>query len=62
MIPLTKNFEHDLDTMAKAVTDKTSCILLCSPNNPTGPAIRKKDFLEFINKIPKSVLVVLDEA
>ena len=62
MIPLTKNFEHDLDAMAKAVTDKTSCILLCSPNNPTGPAIRKKDFLEFINKIPKSVLVVLDEA
>jgi histidinol-phosphate aminotransferase len=37
--------------MAKAVTSKTSCILLCSPNNPTGPAIKKEAFLKFINQI-----------
>ena len=62
MIPLTNTFEHDLDAMAKAVTNKTSCILLCSPNNPTGPAIKKEAFLKFINQIPETVLVVLDEA
>ena len=62
MIPLKENFEHDLDAMAKAVNEKTSCILLCSPNNPTGPAIKRKDFINFIEKIPKTVLVVLDEA
>jgi histidinol-phosphate aminotransferase len=62
MIPLTNSFEHDLDAMAKAVTSKTSCILLCSPNNPTGPAIKKDAFLKFINQIPETVLVVLDEA
>jgi histidinol-phosphate aminotransferase len=62
MIPLTNTFEHDLDAMAKAVTSKTSCILLCSPNNPTGPAIKKEAFLKFINQIPETVLVVLDEA
>ena len=62
MIPLKENFEHDLDAMAQAVNEKTSCILLCSPNNPTGPAIKRKDFINFIEKIPKTVLVVLDEA
>jgi histidinol-phosphate aminotransferase len=62
MIPLTNSFEHDLDAMAKAVTSNTSCILLCSPNNPTGPAIKKEAFLKFINQIPETVLVVLDEA
>ena len=62
MVPLTKTFEHDLDAMAKAITDKTSCVLLCSPNNPTGPAIKKEAFLKFIKQVPETVLVVLDEA
>ena len=62
MVPLTKTFEHDLDAIAKAITSKTSCILLCSPNNPTGPAIKKDAFLKFMEQIPKTVLVVLDEA
>jgi histidinol-phosphate aminotransferase len=62
MVSLTETFEHDLDAMAKAITEKTSCILLCSPNNPTGPAIKKDTFLKFINQVPETVLVVLDEA
>jgi histidinol-phosphate aminotransferase len=61
-VPLTKTLEHDLDAMLNAITDKTSCILLCSPNNPTGPAIKKDAFLKFIEKVPTRILVVLDEA
>jgi len=62
MVSLTKTYEHDLDAMLAAITEKTSCILLCSPNNPTGPAIKKDAFLNFINKVPERILVVLDEA
>ena len=36
-IPLTADGRHDLDAMAAAVTARTRMILLCTPNNPTGP-------------------------
>ncbi len=30
---------HDLDAMAAAVTERTRMAIVCSPNNPTGPAV-----------------------
>lgn len=61
-VPLTEASEHDLQAMAAAVNDKTRAVLLCSPNNPTGPAINAEAFHEFMLQIPGDVLVVLDEA
>lgn len=61
-VPLTDRAEHDLDAMADAVTERTRAILLCTPNNPTGPAIRRADFDRFMARVPGDVLVVLDEA
>lgn len=55
-------FEHDLEAMAAAVTDRTRLVLLCSPNNPTGPALREADVRAFLARVPDTVLVVLDEA
>jgi histidinol-phosphate aminotransferase len=52
----------DLPAMAAAVTDRTRLVLLCSPNNPTGPALRSADVQEFLSAVPGHVLVVLDEA
>ena len=52
----------DLPAMAAAVTDRTRLVLLCSPNNPTGPALRRTDVEEFLATVPRTVLVVLDEA
>ncbi|MCP5335752.1 MAG: histidinol-phosphate transaminase [Oceanospirillaceae bacterium] len=57
-----KNFAHDLDAMANAVTAKTKIIFVTNPNNPTGTWIKKDELLAFLNKVPKSVVVVLDEA
>ncbi|MDQ0643316.1 histidinol-phosphate transaminase [Microbacterium murale] len=53
---------HDLDAMADAVTDRTRAILLCTPNNPTGPVITSEEFSSFIARVPADVLVILDEA
>lgn len=53
---------HDLDAMAQAVTDRTRVIMLCTPNNPTGPAIGHEELVAFLGRIPSDVLVVLDEA
>ena len=61
-VPLTERAAHDLEAMAAAVTDRTRVILLCTPNNPTGPAVRREDFDRFMARVPADVLVVLDEA
>lgn len=54
--------EHDLDAMLAAVTDRTRAIILCSPNNPTGPALRAADVARFLAAVPSTILVILDEA
>lgn len=52
----------DLDALAAAVTDRTRLVLLCSPNNPTGPALATADVVRFLDGLRSGVLVVLDEA
>ncbi|MDN4480448.1 histidinol-phosphate transaminase [Demequina muriae] len=61
-VPLTSEARHDLDAMAAAVTDATRVLVLCSPNNPTGPAVRLEEFERLMATVPRRVLVVLDEA
>jgi histidinol-phosphate aminotransferase len=48
--------------MADAVTDRTRIVLVCTPNNPTGPAVTQTELDAFIAKVPPQVLVVVDEA
>ena len=61
-VPLDDRAQHDLDAMADAIDERTRAILLCTPNNPTGPAIRRADFDRFMARVPADTLVVLDEA
>lgn len=61
-VPLTARGEHDLDAMAAAVTDRTKVVLVCTPNNPTGPAITRTALVGFLDRIPPRVLVLVDEA
>lgn len=57
-----RDWGHDLDAMADAVTDRTRLIFVANPNNPTG-TVHKADAIEaFMKRIPEEVLVVLDEA
>ncbi len=61
-IPLTPDGRHDLDAMAAAVTVRTRVILLCTPNNPTGPVLTTAETERFIQAVPSDVVVVIDEA
>ncbi len=56
------NGAHDLKEMVRHIDDQTAVIWLCSPNNPTGLLIDQPSLIEFIQKVPKEVLIVLDEA
>ncbi|TQJ35574.1 histidinol-phosphate transaminase [Arthrobacter sp. SLBN-122] len=61
-VPLDEFEGHDLDAMAAAVTERTKVILLCTPNNPTGVPISHERVEAFLQAVPSSVLVVIDEA
>ncbi len=61
-VPLAAGAEHDLDAMLTAVGPATRAVLLCSPNNPTGPALRHDEVAAFLDAVPDDVLVVVDEA
>jgi histidinol-phosphate aminotransferase len=61
-VPLTDGRAHDLGAMTAAVREDTSVVYLCSPNNPTGGHIPADATRSFIETLPTSVLVVVDEA
>lgn len=62
MVGLDERGRHRLDAMAAAVTDRTRVILVCTPNNPTGPAVHTDELERFLAKVPDDVVVVVDEA
>lgn len=61
-VPLDAEARHDLDAMADAITERTRVVIVCSPNNPTGPAVTSAEFARFIERVPAEVMVILDEA
>lgn len=62
VVTAAKNWGHDLNAMAAAVTDKTKLVFIANPNNPTGTWVTKAELESFLDQIPSSVIVVLDEA
>lgn len=62
MTPLTEDNRLGLDAVIEAITDKTRSIILCNPNNPTGTTITKGEFRDFMERVPKDIVVILDEA
>ncbi len=61
-VPVDAQARHDLDAMAAAITERTRLVIVCTPNNPTGPAVREDELRAFLAKVPPEVLVVIDEA
>lgn len=62
MVPLNAKAEHDFDAMLAALTDRTRVVIVCTPNNPTGPVVHRDRLAEFIESVPPHVVVVIDEA
>jgi histidinol-phosphate aminotransferase len=57
-----KNGSCDLDELAGVVDDKTSLIIVCTPNAPTGGIVTHDALEAFIRKIPTRVTILIDEA
>ncbi|HEY2877900.1 histidinol-phosphate transaminase [Nocardioides sp.] len=61
-VPVLPDGRHDLDAMAAAITDRTKVVMVCTPNNPTGPSVTQTELDGFLARVPEHVLVVVDEA
>lgn len=62
LVPVDDAGRHDLPAMAAAVTEATKVLVVCTPNNPTGPAVTHEGVATLLAEVPSHVLVVLDEA
>jgi histidinol-phosphate aminotransferase len=61
-VPLDAEDRHDLDAMAAEVTAATRLILVCNPNNPTSTSLPLEEIEAFLDKVPRHICVILDEA
>ncbi len=57
-----KDYRHDLDATARAITSDTRLVFICNPNNPTGTLVTRDEVAAFMSRVPPSVVVVFDEA
>lgn len=57
-----QNGKYDFNGFLKKITSKTKIIWICNPNNPTGTYEEVSDIKNFVEKVPRSVLVLIDEA
>ncbi|MDQ6996598.1 MAG: histidinol-phosphate transaminase [Mariprofundus sp.] len=53
---------HNLDGMAAAVTKQTKVICIANPNNPTGTLLSQEAIQSFLDKLPRDLVVIIDEA
>jgi histidinol-phosphate aminotransferase len=60
-VPMT-DWTHDLALMAQAASQRTKLIFIANPNNPTGTYNTQEEVEALLAAVPKTALVVLDEA
>ena len=57
-----KDYGHDLAAIAAAIRPDTKIVFLANPNNPTGTFLPWEDVRAFVERVPATAIVVLDEA
>ncbi|GEM_PF-21983 len=60
-VPLTSE-AHDLGAMAGRITDAARLVLICNPNNPTGTIATGDELRAFLDRVPPTCMVAIDEA
>ena len=61
-VPLTKDYQYDLDAMATRVGADTGMIYICNPNNPTGVMLPSEKLHSFCDAVSPKSTVLVDEA
>jgi histidinol-phosphate aminotransferase len=61
-VPLNHRHQHDLDAMQAKAGNSAGLIYICNPNNPTATVTPRGDIENFLQKVPASTTVLIDEA
>ncbi|MEP1870932.1 MAG: histidinol-phosphate transaminase [Paraglaciecola sp.] len=61
-VPLDADLNFDLDAIEAAVTDDTTAVYVCNPNNPTGTVVDAAKLTAFAKRVSKRCQVFIDEA
>jgi len=60
--PMKARFHYDLTALLDRVDRKTKVVFLANPDNPTGTWFLEHELVPFLEAVPQTTLVVLDEA
>jgi histidinol-phosphate aminotransferase len=60
-VPLMEEYV-DLDGMVAEITSATRLVVVCNPNNPTSTALPVAAIEAFLERVPRHVWVLIDEA
>lgn len=55
-------FDHDLDAIARAITDRTRLVFIGNPCNPTGTIAKAEQVERFMSRVPETTVIAFDEA
>lgn len=61
-VPEADGLSHDLDAMVNAVTERSKVLCIANPNNPTGTLHGIDALQQFLDRLPRDLLVIMDEA
>lgn len=61
-VDLDGDHRHDVDAVVDAISERTKVVLVCTPNNPTGPIVPQDELERLVAAIPPEIVVVVDEA
>ena len=57
-----RSWGHDLEAMLSLVDRNTRVVFIANPNNPTGTWVESEALLSFLDRVPETTIVVVDEA
>ena len=58
----SKDLKISCENILQKISKKTRIIFLANPNNPTGSIIMRNELVDFLKKVPKHIIVVIDGA
>ncbi len=61
-VPLDEHDRIDLTALHAAITDQTTLVFVCNPNNPSSTEVPAQDLRDFCRKVPTDVMILVDEA
>jgi histidinol-phosphate aminotransferase len=57
-----RDYGHDLQAFADAISARTRVIWIANPNNPTGGWLARDELRRFVEQVSEKIIVVIDEA